>query len=67
MVCIFIVIAIFCIEDLYFVSAFNIFTIYAFCDDDVFSDIKLLKKLSKPLYVIRNNIDKRKRKHECNG
>lgn len=62
MVCIFVVIAIFCIEDLYFVSAFNIFTIYAFCDDDVFLDVTLLKKLSKPLYEISNNIDKRKKK-----
>ena len=67
MVCIFIVISIFCIEDLYFVSAFNIFTIYAFCDEDVFSDVSVLKKLSKPLYAISNNIDRRKREHERNG
>lgn len=62
MVCIFIVVSIFCIEDLYFVSAFNIFTIYAFCDEDVFSDVSVLKKLSKPLYAISNNIDRRKKR-----
>lgn len=43
MVGIFIVLSVFCIEDLYLVHAFNIFTLYVFCDDDLFKNFVSLK------------------------
>lgn len=52
MICIFIVISIFCINDIYLINAYNIFTIYIFCDSDTFKEIPLLQKLSKPVGVV---------------
>lgn len=57
MICILIVISIFCIEDLYLISAFNVLIIYVFCDEDIFKDIPLLQKLSKPIGVVINKIN----------
>ena len=52
MLCIMIVISVFCINDIYFISPFNIFILYAFCDNDTFKEISLLQKLSKPVGVV---------------
>ena len=52
MLCIMIVISVFCINDIYFISPFNIFILYAFCDNDTFKEIPLLQKLSKPVGVV---------------
>lgn len=61
MVCIISVVAIFCIEDLYLINALNIFTIYAFCDDDIFKEIQVLQKLSKPLEAVNKRFDRIKK------
>ncbi|MCI6165145.1 MAG: hypothetical protein MR675_08190, partial [Lachnospira sp.] len=61
MVCIMSVVAIFCIEDLYLINALNIFTIYAFCDDDIFKEIPVLQKLSKPLEAVNKRFDRIKK------
>lgn len=53
MVVIFIIVALFCVEDLYLVHPFNIFTIYAFCDEDCFSDEKILKKAAESIDQIK--------------
>lgn len=56
MVGIMIVISLFCINDIYFISPFNMFVLYAFCGDDVFKEIPWLQKLSKPLGVVYDSI-----------
>lgn len=53
MIGIFITLSIFCVNDLYLVNAFNIFTIYVFCDDDIFKEIPLMKRLSAWLKNVR--------------
>lgn len=52
MIFIFVVLSVFCINDLYLINAYNIFTIYIFCDNDIFKEIPLLQKLSKPVGVV---------------
>lgn len=47
MIGIFIMLSIFNINDIHLISAFNIFTIYIFCDEDLFKQILILQKLSK--------------------
>ncbi len=54
MIGIFITLSIFCVNDLYLVNAFNVFTIYVFCDDDIFKEIPLMKKLSAWLKNVRS-------------
>lgn len=39
------------------ISAFNVLIIYVFCDEDIFKDIPLLQKLSKPIGVVINKIN----------
>ena len=53
MIGIFITLSIFCVNDLYLVNAFNVFTIYVFCDDDIFKEIPLMKRLSAWLKNVR--------------
>ena len=52
MVCIIVVLSLFCINDRFLLHAFNVFIIYAFCDNDVFKEINILKSMSKPIYKI---------------
>ena len=47
MIGIYIMLSVFCINDIHLISAFNIFTIYAFCDEDLFRHVSVLKKISK--------------------
>lgn len=54
MIGIFITLSIFCVNDLYLVNAFNVFTIYVFCDDDIFKEIPLMKRLSAWLKNVRS-------------
>lgn len=54
MIGIFITLSIFCVNDLYLVNAFNVFTIYVFCDDDIFKEIPLMKGLSAWLKNVRS-------------
>lgn len=57
MVSIIIVISFFCINDIFLLHSFNIFIAYIFCDEDIFKDIPLLQKLSKPIGVVVNKIN----------
>ncbi len=46
MIGIYIMLSVFCINDIHLISAFNIFTIYVFCDEDLFRHVSVLKKIS---------------------
>ncbi len=49
MIGIFITLSVFCINDIYLISAFNLFTIYVFCDEDIFIEVPLFKKIIKKI------------------
>lgn len=49
MIGIFITLSVFCINDIFLISAFNLFTIYVFCDEDIFIEVPLFKKIIKKI------------------